>query len=116
MRFLALLAGRNIELGTDLWCVSWKLYHPDGTAMPHDQGPTDRPSTLQLEMGVGSPPHGSVIVGGVLRTMNDWVVETVLGQLSKNASTYHWIVPVDDCYRMIALVRREWRGSSPDNS
>jgi len=25
---------------------------------------------------------------------------------------HHWIVPVDDCYRMIALVRREWRGLS----
>ncbi|MCC5477675.1 DUF5947 family protein [Streptomyces sp. NPDC059680] len=24
----------------------------------------------------------------------------------------HWIVPVDDCYRMIALVRHEWRGLS----
>ncbi|MEU0333951.1 DUF5947 family protein [Streptomyces sp. NPDC006193] len=24
----------------------------------------------------------------------------------------HWIVPVDDCYRMTALVRREWRGLS----
>ncbi|MFG2606360.1 DUF5947 family protein [Streptomyces sp. NPDC048514] len=24
----------------------------------------------------------------------------------------HWIVPVDDCYRMVALVRREWRGLS----
>ncbi|MEV6115316.1 DUF5947 family protein [Streptomyces sp. NPDC052109] len=24
----------------------------------------------------------------------------------------HWIVPVDHCYRMIALVRREWRGLS----
>ncbi|MGW3356680.1 DUF5947 family protein [Streptomyces bungoensis] len=24
----------------------------------------------------------------------------------------HWIVPVDDCYRMIALIRREWRGLS----
>ncbi|WP_053711099.1 DUF5947 family protein [Streptomyces sp. NRRL B-3648] len=24
----------------------------------------------------------------------------------------HWIVPVDDCYRMIALVRREWQGLS----
>ncbi|MCD9874547.1 DUF5947 family protein [Streptomyces guryensis] len=25
---------------------------------------------------------------------------------------HHWIVPVDDCYRMIAVVRREWRGLS----
>ncbi|MGW2647364.1 DUF5947 family protein [Streptomyces sp. NPDC001393] len=24
----------------------------------------------------------------------------------------HWIVPVDDCYRMVALVRREWQGLS----
>lgn len=24
----------------------------------------------------------------------------------------HWIVPVDDCYRMVALIRREWRGLS----
>jgi hypothetical protein len=25
---------------------------------------------------------------------------------------HHWIVPVDDCYRMVAVVRREWRGLS----
>jgi hypothetical protein len=24
----------------------------------------------------------------------------------------HWIVPVDDCFRMTALVRREWQGLS----
>jgi hypothetical protein len=24
----------------------------------------------------------------------------------------HWIVPVDDCFRLVALVRREWRGLS----
>jgi hypothetical protein len=24
----------------------------------------------------------------------------------------HWIVPIDDCYRLVALVRREWRGLS----
>ncbi|UNS99880.1 DUF5947 family protein [Streptomyces tubbatahanensis] len=22
----------------------------------------------------------------------------------------HWIVPIDDCFRMVAVVRREWRG------
>jgi|GEM_PF-4882459 len=32
-------AGREPELGKDEWCVSWKLYHPDGTPMPHDQCP-----------------------------------------------------------------------------
>jgi hypothetical protein len=24
----------------------------------------------------------------------------------------HWLVPVDDCFRLVALVRREWRGLS----
>lgn len=30
-------AGRVPKLGRDKWCISWKLYHPDGTPMPHDQ-------------------------------------------------------------------------------
>ena len=29
-------SGRVPELGTDQWCVSWKLSYPDGTPMPHD--------------------------------------------------------------------------------
>jgi len=28
------LAGREPRLGTDKWCVSWKLHHPDGRPMP----------------------------------------------------------------------------------
>ncbi|HEY7908549.1 MAG TPA: PAS domain S-box protein, partial [Thermomicrobiales bacterium] len=32
-------SGRVPELGTDHWCVTWKLYYPDGTPMPHDQCP-----------------------------------------------------------------------------
>ncbi len=32
-------SGRVPELGTDRWCVTWKLYHPDGTSMPHDECP-----------------------------------------------------------------------------
>ncbi len=33
------LAGRTPTIGTDEWCVTWKLYHPDGTPLPHDQCP-----------------------------------------------------------------------------
>ncbi len=33
------LAGRRPTLGTDEWCVTWRLYQPDGTPMPHDQCP-----------------------------------------------------------------------------
>lgn len=25
---------------------------------------------------------------------------------------HHWIVPLDDCFRMVAVLRREWRGLS----
>ncbi|HKX91087.1 MAG TPA: PAS domain-containing protein [Sphingomicrobium sp.] len=32
-------SGRVPELGADAWCVSWKLYRPDGTPLPHDQCP-----------------------------------------------------------------------------
>ena len=33
------LSGRVPELGTDRWCVSWKLFYPDGRRMPHGQCP-----------------------------------------------------------------------------
>jgi PAS domain S-box-containing protein len=32
-------SGREPELGADRWCVSWKLYHSDGSPMPHDECP-----------------------------------------------------------------------------
>lgn len=32
-------SGRTPELGTDRWCVSWKLYYPDGSPMPHNECP-----------------------------------------------------------------------------
>jgi PAS domain S-box-containing protein len=33
------LSGRVPELGTDRWCVTWKLFLADGTPLPHDQCP-----------------------------------------------------------------------------
>jgi PAS domain S-box-containing protein len=35
----AKLSGRTPELGTDKWCVTWKLFLPDGSPLPHDQCP-----------------------------------------------------------------------------
>lgn len=32
-------SGRVPQLGTDIWCVTWKLYWPDGTPLPHDECP-----------------------------------------------------------------------------
>ncbi len=33
------LSGRVPDLGTDRWCVTWKLYLADGTPLPHEQCP-----------------------------------------------------------------------------
>lgn len=35
----ALLAGRRARIGADRWCVTWRLYQPDGTPLPHDRSP-----------------------------------------------------------------------------
>lgn len=33
------LAGRAPTLGSDEWCVSWRLFRSDGTPLPHDECP-----------------------------------------------------------------------------
>jgi PAS domain S-box-containing protein len=33
------LAGRTPEVGRDKWCVTWRIYTPEGEFMPHDQCP-----------------------------------------------------------------------------
>jgi PAS domain S-box-containing protein len=35
----ATFAGRTPQLGTDSWCVTWRLFWPDGTPMPHEKCP-----------------------------------------------------------------------------
>ncbi len=33
------LTGRAPTIGSDEWCTTWKLYHPNGTPLPYDQSP-----------------------------------------------------------------------------
>lgn len=33
------LSGRRPKLGSDEWCVTWRLYWPDGTPLPHEECP-----------------------------------------------------------------------------
>jgi PAS domain S-box-containing protein len=57
------LAGREPTLGSDEWCVTWKLYRPDGSPMPHDQCPMaialkeDRP--VRGAEAIAERPDGS---------------------------------------------------------
>ncbi len=58
-------AGRRPTIGSDEWCVSWKLYWPDGTPLPHDQCPMalalkeDRP--IRGKEAIAERPDGTRI-------------------------------------------------------
>jgi PAS domain S-box-containing protein len=45
-------SGRRPVLGTDEWCVSWKLFWPDGRPLPHDESP------MALTLKTGEPVQG----------------------------------------------------------
>jgi PAS domain S-box-containing protein len=45
-------SGRVPELGSDQWCVSWKLYYPDGRPMPHEECP------MAIAIKEGRPVRG----------------------------------------------------------
>jgi len=46
------LAGRRPKIGSDEWCVTWRLYRPDGTPLPHDQCP------MAVALKTGRPVRG----------------------------------------------------------
>jgi PAS domain S-box-containing protein len=51
-RAAAELAGREPRIGEDRWCVTWRLYWPDGTPLPHDQCP------MAVTLKEGRPVRG----------------------------------------------------------
>jgi PAS domain S-box-containing protein len=50
------LAGSTPELGSDKWCVTWRLFEPDGTALPHDKCP------MAVALKEGRPVRGAEAV------------------------------------------------------
>ena len=57
------LSGRVPKLGTDEWCVTWKLFNPDGTPLPHDQCPMavalKEGRSIRGAEAIGERPDGS---------------------------------------------------------
>jgi PAS domain S-box-containing protein len=45
-------SGRTPTIGTDEWCVTWRLYEEDGTPLPHDQCP------MAVSLKEGRPIRG----------------------------------------------------------
>jgi PAS domain S-box-containing protein len=46
------LAGRVPKVGSDEWCVTWRLFWPDGTPLPHDECP------MAVALKTGRPVRG----------------------------------------------------------
>ena len=46
------LSGRRPVLGSDKWCVTWKLYNADGTFLPHEECP------MAVSLKEGRPVRG----------------------------------------------------------
>ena len=79
------LSCRVPEIGSDKWCVTWKLFWPDGTPMPHEESPmalalkkgrairdaeliAERPDGKRLWLTVYPTPlrdAGGQIIGGI---------------------------------------------------
>jgi hypothetical protein len=66
--------------------TSWFYAGGGMMAMTQNQGPTPKPGTLQFEMGLGSPPHGPVTVGGLLKTMTFFGQGTDLALVTRGAT------------------------------
>lgn len=49
-------AGRRPTLGSDEWSITWKMYWPDGTPLPHDQSP------MAVALKEGRPIRGKEAV------------------------------------------------------
>ncbi len=52
----AQLSGHVPELGSQQWCITWKLFLPDGTYLPHDQCP------MAIALKGGQPAAGSEFI------------------------------------------------------
>src|SRR3984893_16910343 len=56
-------SGRTPETGSDQWCVTWRLYWPDGRPMAHDQCPMARAlkedRSIRGEEAIAERPDGT---------------------------------------------------------
>jgi hypothetical protein len=66
--------------------ASWFYLGGGVTSLSFDQGRTTRPFTLQAEMGMGSPPHAPVIIGGLVKSLTLFGQGTDLALTVRGAS------------------------------
>jgi PAS domain S-box-containing protein len=58
--------GRTPEIGRDRWCVTWKLYHSDGTPLAHEHCPMAvairRGCAIRDVIAVAERPDGTRVI------------------------------------------------------
>jgi len=93
------------ELGLPVG-LAFIVAHPDGTALAHYPSPAgatrwDLDAADWQRVTERCPP-----LAGLEPEVQALLLNTARGRRD------HWIVPIDDCYRLVALIRKEWRGLS----
>lgn len=93
------------ELGVPVGLV-FLVRHADGTATAHYPSPMGA-TRHQVEPELWDAlRQRSPAVADMTPEVQALLLHTARG------ADEHWLVPIDDCYRLVALIRREWRGLS----
>lgn len=86
--------------------LAWYVVQPDGAVVVRYPGPAGATS------GVVDPATWSALVRSwpELADLAPYV-EALLVNTARERRE-HWIVPLDDCYRLVAVIRAQWKGLS----
>lgn len=93
------------ELGLPVG-LAFVVAQPDGTALGHYPSPA---GATRCELDQAAWRRVTEQYPPLARLEPD--VQALLVNTSPGFRE-HWIVPIDDCYRLVAVIRREWRGLS----
>ena len=65
---------------------SWFYAGGGASSLSSTADSTSRPGTLQMELGMGSPPHGAVVIGGLVKMMTFFSHGSDLAVVTRGAS------------------------------
>jgi hypothetical protein len=99
------LAPAEVETGVPVG-LAFYVRQPDG------QVTVRYPAPAGITTATVDPPAWSALTAcwpeltGLVPAVEAFLVNTT------RTSNEHWIVPIDDCYRLVALIRQHWTGLS----
>ncbi|HET7327819.1 MAG TPA: DUF5947 family protein [Nocardioidaceae bacterium] len=79
---------------------------PDGVVVAHYPSPAGATQWEVDDEAWRDVVARCPLLNGLQPDLEALLVNTARGQQQ------HWLVPVDDCFRLVAVVRREWKGLS----